>query len=430
MSLALPASPKAAAAALDNYGATAFANAWRSPFVRRKLEEAGLSPGQVPSLEELRRIRPTTKDELREMSNEQFYEDVVISAPAEVATVWRSGGVTGRPLFYPRAKADYGPLLESFKRTLDMAGVGPGDLLHNSFPLGAHPLGHMFCYASLALGAGCLPAGSGHNTPTETQIQLLFDLKPTVWAGLASYLVHMGHVAESMGRDPRSAGLRLIVNSGEALTPAKRERIEATWGARLVSQYGMSECSMMGGECEAADGFHVWTDMFVLEILDPATWDPVPPGEVGMVVVTPIHNSHSTPFLRWASGDMASLHEDCSCRGPYSVFPRLRLAGRTAGFIKVKGVNINDQELEDVLLRVGGLADFMAWVETMEGSDRLRVEIETAEGLEPAAGRAQVAQRIAAIFEVRPVVESLPRGTIAKRLEADVKQVRVRDVRG
>jgi phenylacetate-CoA ligase len=336
--------------------------------------------------------------------------------------------VTGRPLFYPRAKADYPALLESFTRGLEMVGVGPDDVLHNSFPLGAHPLGHMFCYAAMAVGAGCIPAGSGQNTPTETQVKLLFELKPTVWTGLASYLVHIGHVAEASGYRAADAGLRLIINSGEPLTPAKRTRIESTWGARLVNHYGMSECSMMGSECERQDGFHVWTDMFVVEILEPRSWRPVPDGEVGMVVVTPLHNSHSTPFLRWASGDMASLHPTCDCGGRHGGFPRLRLAGRTAGFSKVKGVNINHQELEDALLRVDGLADYSVWVETVDGQDRLRIEVEAdAEQLE--AVTAIVGERVANSFEVRPLVEPVPRGTIAKRVEADVKQVRFRDVR-
>jgi phenylacetate-CoA ligase len=416
------------APAFARHGETAFANAWRSPFFRRKLRAAGVGEGRVPSLEEFRRIPPTTKEELRELSDRDFSRDLVIAGPGEVATIWRSGGVTGRPLFYPRARADYPLLLESFTRGLEMAGVGPGDLVHNSFPLGVHPLGHMFCYAAMALGAGCIPAGSGHNTPTEIQIQLLFGLRATVWAGLASYLVHIGHVAESMGVRAAEAGLRLIVNSGEPLTPAKRARIERTWGARLISQYGMSECSMLGSECELQDGFHVWTDLCVVEILEPGSWRPLPEGEVGMVVVTPLHNSHATPFLRWVSGDVGSLHHGCGCDGPLRAFPRLRLTGRTAGFSKVKGVNIGHQEMEDVLLRLDGLADYAVWVETADGQDRLRIEIEAAADRIEAV-TALVGEHVARAFELRPRVQPVPRGTIARRLEADVKQVRFRDVR-
>ena len=422
--------PDRAADPFATYGPAAFANAWRSPFCRRKLEAAGIAPGTVPDPERFRRIPPTTKDELRLMTGEEFARDFVVCRPDEVATVWRSGGVTGRPLFYPRARADYGVLLETFARVFRMVGVGAGDLVHNAFPLGTHPIGHMFAHAAHEVGAGCVPAGSGANTATDTQVQLLFDLRPTVVIGLASYLVHLGHVAESLGRSPREAGVRVLVNSGEALTPAKRRRVEATWAARLVSAYGMSECSMMGCECAVHDGFHLWDDLFHVEILDPAGWAPVADGEVGMVVVTPLHNSHATPFLRWASGDLGSLVPHCVCEGSFSSRPRLRLAGRTSGFSKVKGVNVGHQELDDALLRLDALADYMAWAEEAEGGDRLRIEVEAAPGVAQEELAAGVTDRVRSAFEIRPLVTPVARGTIARRLEGQVKQVRFQDTRG
>ncbi len=416
--------------AFETYGRAAFANAWRSPFFRSRLLEAGIAEGQVPDLERFRRIRPTTKDDLRALTAEQFQSEVVIARPADVATVWRSGGVTGRPLFYPRARADYQAIVESFSRVLDMVGVGAGDLMLNSFPLGTHPLGHMFCYAAQSLGVGCITAGSGANTPTDVQVQLLFDCRPSVFAGLASYLMHMGHVAEARGLAPRDAGVKVVLSSGEPLTPAKRARIETAWGARLLNAYGMSECSMMGAECEARDGFHLWTDMFLVEILDAdREWAPVPEGELGAVVVTPLHNSHATPFLRWVSGDIASLRAACACAGPYRAFPRLRLAGRAVGFSKVKGVNVGHQELEDLLLHIGAVADFSIWVEEVDAGDRLRIEVEFAPGADEAAAAALVTERVRAAFEIRPMVEPRERGTIARRLEGADKQVRFRDVR-
>jgi phenylacetate-CoA ligase len=412
------------------YGPVAFANAWRSPFCRRKLEAAGIAPGTVPDAERFRRIQPTTKDELRALSGEEFARDVVVCRPDEVATVWRSGGVTGRPLFYPRARADYGVLLGTFARVYEMAGVGAGDLVHNAFPLGTHPIGHMFTHAAHEVGAGCVPAGSGANTPTDTQVQLLFELRPTVLIGLASYLVHLGHAAESLGRSPRDAGVRVLINSGEGLSPAKRRRVEATWGARLVSAYGMSECSMMGCECAVQDGFHLWDDLFHLEILDPAGWEPVVDGQEGVVVVTPLHNSHATPFLRWVSGDVGSVVPSCACDGPFSSRPRLRLTGRTSGFSKVKGVNVDHQVLEDALLRLEPLADYMAWAEEVEGRDRLRIEVEAAGGVAPDELAGRVADLVRSAFEIRPVVTPVDRGTVARRLEGQVKQVRFRDTRG
>lgn len=430
METTAPRGREGPAAALETYGATAFANAWRSPFFRRRLEAAAIPEGVVPHPDAFSRIEPTTKEQLRDLSPEQFQAEIVIADRTEVATVWRSGGVTGRPLFYPRARADFPALRESFGRVLDMAGVRPGDLMLNSFPLGVHPLGHMFFSAAEDRGIGCIPAGSGTNTPTMAQVRLLHDLRPTVFAGLASYFVHLGHVGASLGLDPRQAGVRVIITSGEPITPAKRRRIEATWGARLFDSFGMSECSMMGAECEAEDGFHVWSDLFQVEILDEArAWTAVPEGEGGQLVVTPLHNSHATPFLRWVSGDLASIHTTCTCSGPYSAFPRIRLLGRTSAFSKVKGVNIDHQAMEDVLLRLDDVADFAVWVEEADGEDRLRIEVEVAERAVASAAVEQVGHQVRAAFEVRPIVEVRQRGTIAGRLEGEVKQVRVRDVR-
>lgn len=314
-------------------------------------------------------------------------------------------------------------------RCLDMLGVGRGDLLQNSFPLGLHPLGNMFNAAAERMEIGTLSAGAGTTTASETQVKLLFDLHPTAFVGLASYLVHLGHIAEAENRDLRSAGVRVMINSGEALTPAKRQRIQNSWGTTLRNTYGMSECSMMGAECEVGDGFHVWTDMFYLEILDPTDWATVPRGKVGMIVVTPLHNCSATPFLRWVSGDLGSFLEDCNCSSPYRVFPRVRLAGRTSGFSKVKGVNVNHQEMDDVLLSLESVADFCVWFELSEGEDRIRIEVESSSDRSAADAMNDVSVRVRQLFEVRPVVQPLPRGTIARRLEEEVKPLRFRDLR-
>ncbi|HET8682484.1 MAG TPA: hypothetical protein VFM54_11510, partial [Micromonosporaceae bacterium] len=181
----------------------ALGHAWRSPFFRRRLEKAGIAPGENPTDDAWLRIEPTTKDELRQLSSDEFRDELVVAEPADIAMVWRSGGVTGRPLFYPKHRDDLPALIESFTRILDLAGIGHGSLVHNSFPfLGAHPIGHMFGHALRDRGCGNIFAGSGANTPSETQVRLLFELRPTAWLGIGSYLNILGHRAEAMGYDP------------------------------------------------------------------------------------------------------------------------------------------------------------------------------------------------------------------------------------
>lgn len=403
--------------------------AWRSPFFRRRLEKAGIAHGEMPSNDAWSRIEPTTKDELRQLSSDEFHDELVVAEPSEIAMVWRSGGVTGRPLFYPKHHDDLPALIESFTRILDMTGIDRGSLVHNSFPfLGAHPIGHMFGHALRDRGCGNVFAGSGANTPTETQVRLLFEQRPTAWLGIGSYLNILGHRAEAMGYSPATSSLRTIVSSAEPLTPARRARMRSVWGgAEVYDCYGMTECSMMGGECARHDGLHVWTDLFQMEILDPDTLKPLPDGEVGAVVVTPFHSARAIPFLRWWSGDLGTLEPGCDCA--YAAFPRLRLAARTVGFTKVRGVNINYVELEETLLGLDAVADYLVRITTTELGDRLLIEVEPAAGQRPTVVTATVVERITAAYEVRPDVTVVARGSIAERLERDVKQVRVRDER-
>ena len=147
------------------------------------------------------------------------------------------------------------------------------------------------------------------------------------------------------------------------------------------------------------------------------------------MVVTPFHNSSALPFIRWASGDIGSLHLECKCEGPYGVFPRLKLAARTVAFSKVRGVNINHNDMEDQLLSLPVVADYMVTVVTDKFRDELKIEIETSGDIAAKASINEVTAQVSSRFELHPQVEVLPRGTIAKRLETEVKQVRFRDTR-
>lgn len=425
----MPTSADEVERARDRRLGPALANAWRSPFTRSRLIAAGADEGSTIPPDTWQRIRPTTKDDLRQLSPEEFTSELTVAADDEIAMYWRSGGVTGRPLFYPKARRDLPALVESFTRVLRLAGIRPGDVVHNSFPfLGVHPIGHMFGHAMLEYGCGNIFAGSGGNTPSDVQVDLIMRLRPSAWMGIGSYINILGHRAEATGYDPASSSLRQIVSSAEPLTPAKRDRITRMWGgAELFDSYGMTECSMMGGECDRHDGLHIWTDLFLVEIVDEETGAVLPNGEVGSVVVTPLHSASSIPFLRWSSGDIGALEPDCDCT--YAMFPKLRLAARTVGFSKVRGVNVNHNDLEDALLRIDAVADYRARVVSVDVDDRLQIDIEVSPALDPAVAVERVSTDIAAAFEIKADVTVLERGTIARQLESDVKQVRIRDER-
>lgn len=403
--------------------------AGRARFFSEKIKAAGLRPEHASDYQAWRNLPLTTKDELRRMKPEEFYRDLVIATPGQIRDFWRSGGVTGEPLFYPRTKEDMEAGIESFRRTLIMAGIGGGDVAHVSFPLGVHPLGHMYCLALERHGAGLVWAGSGANTPSEVQVKLLFQLQATAWLGMPSYAIHLGHVAHAAGLKIADSRVRRLLTSAELITPARREKIEEMWGVKAYNAYGMSEAGMLGCECERANGFHIWTDMYFFEVLDEKKLEPVSEGEFGQLVVTPLWTNNATPFIRWASGDIAAINRGCSCQGPFSLFPLLKLAGRTTGFFKIRGININHQELEDVLLAPVEISDYRATALIEGERELLRIEVEPA-GPTP-ADKAIAAARMAVerAFGIAPVVVAVPAGTIARELQAQVKPTRIVDRR-
>jgi phenylacetate-CoA ligase len=165
--------------------------------------------------------------------------------------------------------------------------------------------------------------------------------------------------------------------------------------------------------------------MYFLEVVDEQSGAPVAGGEVGSLIVTPLWSNSMTPFLRWSSGDLVTLTSTGAGAGPWSVFPILRHARRTIGFFKVRGVNINHADLEDALLRDPEVVDFRAEVYNAGGNDVLHlfVEMRTAEA-------SRVVDNVRKVFQVTPEVTLLPRGTLAKEFEANIKAPRFVDKRG
>jgi phenylacetate-CoA ligase len=275
-------------------------------------------------------------------------------------------------------------------------------------------------------------AGSGTSTPSALQLELIQRLKPTIWLGMSSYALHLANLAEARGLDLSS--IRRIMTSAEPVSQAKREKIERTFGAKLTDNFGMTEAGMMGSEDMPGAGFRIWSDMYFVEVLDPKSLEPVKEGEVGTLVVTALWTNNVTPFLRWSSGDLVTYSEadderDGTKAGPFSVFPRVRHAHRTAGFFKVRGVNLGHQDLEDFMFRHVEIGDFRAEVLNEGGNDILRLSIEIRRGTDRESFAGALAGKVKGAFELAPQVVVLETGTLAREFEADVKAARFVDRR-
>jgi phenylacetate-CoA ligase len=405
--------------------------ALQSPFWQKRIPD-DLPFGKLDDPEVWRRIPILDKDTLRALSDAQFYGEFCHARHDGVAEYWRSGGVTGQPLFYPRSFRDIEVGLESFARTFDCAGAGRGERAHVSFPMGIHPVGQIYARCATSRGITVNWAGSGASTPSALQLELIQRLKPTLWLGMSSYALHLANLAEARGVELTS--IKRIMTSAEPVSKAKRDKIERTFGARLTDNFGMTEAGMMGSEDLPGAGFRIWTDLYFIEVLDPKSLEPAKEGEVGTLVVTALQTNNVTPFLRWSSGDLVTYSEaddeaEGKKAGPFSVFPRIKHAHRTAGFFKIRGVNLGHQDLEDFMFRHLEIGDFRAEALNEGGNDILRLSIEVRRGVDSAALAKALAQKTKESFELAPQVVVLETGTLAKEFEANVKAARFVDRR-
>jgi phenylacetate-CoA ligase len=425
--LKLPGSKAEIARIQSDRKRVALAQARKAPFYRGKLDHVREDRLDDPA--EWAKIPILDKETLRQLSPERFMAEFCIAAPGEIAEYWRSGGATGVPLFYPRSFADMDFSYRQLTRCWVCAGVTKGDTCHVSFPLGVHPAGQLWARSANLAGVGVIWAGSGANTPSQAQLDLIQRLKPTIWMGMPSYGLHLANLAETQGINLAALPVRKVIVGAEALSQAKREKLERMWGAEVNDFFGMTEIGLLGSDSRVHEGFHIQTDQALFEIVDEKTGLPVPDESEGLMVITPLWLNTATPFLRWSSGDIVTIRNETCLDGPFSVFPVMRHAHRTAGFFKIRGVNMNHAEFEDFIFRMPEVNDFKVELVTVADRENLKLMIEVKRGLDGGGISGKVAEAVRHTFEVRPDVEVLPTGTLAKEFESSVKAPRFVDKR-
>jgi phenylacetate-CoA ligase len=377
--------------------------------------------------DEWRKIPLLDKDTLRKLDDREFYENFCLPSDDGIAEYWRSGGATGTPLFYPRSYHDIDAAMIGFARIYDCTRCRRGGRAHVSFPLGIHPVGQMLARAAGTRGIAVNWAGSGATTPSVLQLELIERLEPTIWMGMSSYGLHLANLAEARGLDLAARSVETVLCSAEPLSDAKREKLARQWGAQVRDTFGMTEAGMMGAEGEAGRGFRIWTDMFLIEVLDPDTREPVKEGAVGALVVTPLWTNTITPFLRWNSGDLVTWQRGDDASSPFSVFPLVKHAHRTSGFFKIRGINVNHADFEDFIFRNVDISDFKAELITERDLESLLVSVEVRRGVDPAAAAKRLKSAVHDRFELTPRIVVVETGTLAKVFEASVKMPRFVD---
>jgi phenylacetate-CoA ligase len=389
----------------------------------RELQRARLHAAFGVDLDELADAPFTTKVELREA-----YPFGLLRVPlASLARVHASSGTYGKPTVVGYTAADLDAWTELMARSMTMAGVRTGMLIHNANSYGLFTGGHGFHQGAERIGAPVVPVSGGF---TARQAMLLHDLGAQVLVATPSYVLVIAHAVQEAGIDPSSLRLELGLFGGEPWTEGMRGEIErALPGLRAVNFYGLSEMCGPGvaTEClEARDGLHVHEDHFVVEVVDPDTGAPLPEGAEGELVFTTLMKE-AMPMLRYRTGDIASLtYEPCRCGRTTARIRGLR--GRRDDMIIVRGVNVYPSNVEHALLSVPDAAPHYQLVVDREGTmDELTVQCEPAgPDVDAAALRTAIERVLREHLGIRVRADVLEHGQVPR---SEGKAVRVVDRR-
>lgn len=426
-----------------------------SPFYRKRFEAAGLGPGSVKTLTDLRRVPITRKlDWIDDIEQNAPWGTFSPLLPETWATqgwmVFSTSGTTRQPRVFRHTLHDRDSWAWMAARALWSYGVRPGDVGLNCFYYGPSVAAWGLHNGLTLIGCPVIPGGS---MPSERRALFVDTVRPTVLLGTPSTILTLGYRYMEMGRAPDKSGVRLIVCAGEpgATVPSTKKRIEELWGARVHDDFGCTEVAQapLGYTCQhevekTAEevNVHLMEDSHIVEVLDPETDEPVSDGERGTLVVSNLY-SEAGPFLRFDMGDWISLtRERCAC-GRTHARALGGLRGRNDHCLKIRGLQFFPSTFEHALRAIDELGhEYRVEVEPEyreggpvstrpQANDRRRERdlVRVVTELKPGASITveEVARRLHGALGIQVEVDLKPAGTLPR---ADGKGVRFVDKRG
>ena len=396
------------------------------PFYRARLDEAGLHPDDVTSLEDLERVPFTTKADLRE-----HYPFGLFAVPRErVARVHASSGTTGKPTVVGYTRADLDVWADLVARSLRAAGTRAGDVVHVAYGYGLFTGGLGAHYGAERLGCTVVPVSGGM---TERQVTLIEDFGASTILVTPSYALSILDAYRAAGRDPRESPLEVGVFGAEPWTEAMRSEIEEAFDMHALDIYGLSEVMGPGvaSECvEAKDGPVIWEDHFYPEVIDPESGATLADGEAGELVFTSL-TKEAFPVLRYRTRDLTRLLPGTA----RSMRRMQKITGRSDDMIVLRGVNVFPTQIEEQLLAVEGLGPHFQLELRREGRlDAMVVQVEasgtgeTGEAARERAGR-RLAERVRETVGVGVEVRVGAPGSVPRSQGKAVRIVDRRDER-
>ncbi len=344
------------------------------PFYRKTYKKMGISPADIKSLDDLRRLPFTLKQDMRDS-----YPYGLFAVPLEqIVRIHASSGTTGKPTVVGYTRRDIDTWTELMARSFVAAGAHQGDVIHNAYGYGLFTGGLGAHYGAERLGASVIPMSGGN---TKKQLMIMQDFGSTVLTCTPSYSLFLAEVAAEEGIDIQSLKLKVGILGAEPWSEKMRQEIETKLNIKAVDIYGLSEIlgPGVGIECiEAQNGLHIWEDHFIPEIIDPETGEVLPVGEKGELVITTI-TKEGIPLIRYRTRDITRLiKEPCICGRTHARIERL--SGRSDDMLIIRGVNVFPSQIESVLFNVEGVEPHYQLIVEREGNlDTLEVQVEVNE---------------------------------------------------
>lgn len=399
--------------------------ALNSKMYKHKFDELHVTPDSIKTLDDIRKIPFTTKQDLRD--NYPF--GLVCGDMKDAVRIHSSSGTTGHPTVVVYSRHDIDSWANMIARNMYMVGCRNTDVFQNSSGYGMFTGGLGFQYGAEKLGATTIPAAAGNS---KRQVMFIRDFGTTCLHAIPSYAIRLAEVFKEEGIDPRSTKLRTLFIGAEPHTNEQRLKIERLLGVKAYNSYGMTEMNGPGVafECKQQNGMHLWEDNYIVEIIDPETLEPVPDGETGEMVLTTLDRT-MMPIIRYRTRDITRIIPgECECGRTHRRIDRIK--GRTDDMFIIKGVNVFPMQAEKILIQYPGIgSNYLITLDTIADNDVMTVEIEledmksdTYPELQEMARTIQRALKDEILLT--PRVKFVKKGTLSV---SDGKAVRVKDLR-
>jgi len=404
-----------------------------SPFYRSLYKDAGLEPGDIRTLDDIRKVPKTEKSMLREaQGKEPFPYGSILSVPIEQVTEYRqTSGTTGQPVYHPETWQDWEWSAESWAYALYAQGYRDYDRVFLPFGYSVNIAFWAGHYAAEKIGCEVVPGGVLN---TEARILKMKEIKATALMATPTYILGMADVAKKkLGLDlPKDLNIRKITSAGEpgACIPATKKRMEEMWGAKVYDQVGATEIGHWGYECQAQAGLHVLEAFHLVEIEDVETGASITePGKRGSMVITTF-DRFAHPCVRFDSKDIVewSPIERCECGRTFRLL-KGGVVGRADDITKVKGVLLAPTAIEEVVRDIPELGDEYEVVVIKKGDiDDITLKVEIAPDFkrDASAIEQKLAQQLRLKTGLRYSLEFHDYGTLPRY---DVKAKRFKDLR-